>query len=99
MYGANASNPARKTLRIVVAKGQYEVRLRKITGDITADRESNVVAVSQLRSYQEDAGDYAGHNRLAMKVRATAQLNGAIDQLNVTASAACPVWTGSAWET
>ena len=57
------------------------------------------LAVSQLRSYQEDAGDYAGHNRLAMKVRATAQLNGAIDQLNVTASAACPVWTGSAWET
>ncbi len=99
MYGANASNPARKTLRIVVAKGQYEVRLRKTTGDITADRESNVVAVSQLRSYQEDAGDYAGHNRLAMKVRATAQLNGAIDQLNVTASAACPVWIGSAWET
>lgn len=99
LIGDSPTNAVRKNIRLPVARGKYEVRVRKTSGDVASNRESNSAAVSQIRCYQVDETDYTGHNRLALRVRATSQLNGAIDSLNAIGSAAAPVWNGTAWVT
>lgn len=96
--GKNPQKPTRHTIDVAVEKGQYEVRFRKVEADISTSRKSNKLTVAQIRCTQTDEADYTGQLRLAVRIKATSQLNGAIDELNVIASAKCPVWTGSSWE-
>src|SRR5690606_5744715 len=90
--------PTRRTVTWSVPKGQYEVRAWKVTGDIKNSRESNETAISQILAYQTDEADYSGQLRLALRIKATSQLNGAVDEFNAIAVARAMVWTGSAWE-
>lgn len=76
---------------------QFEVRVMKVTPDVNDSRESNETAVSQILAYQGDPADYTGQTRLALRIKATGQLNGAVDELSAIASATCPIWTGSEW--
>lgn len=89
----------RKTIRWDVPKGQYEVRIVKTTADIKNSRESNEFAVNQILCYQPDTADYTGQLRVAVRIRATNQLNGAIDELSAIAEVYCSVWdtATSAW--
>ncbi len=91
--------PVRTSVSRSVAKGQYEIRVRKVTGDVKDSRNSNEVAVNQILCYQPDTATYTGQARLGVRIKATAQLNGAIDELSAICSVSCPVWTGSAWVT
>lgn len=76
---------------------QFEVRVMKVTSDVNDSRESNETAVSQILAYQGDPADYTGQARIALRIKATGQLNGAVDELSAIASATCPLWNGSAW--
>lgn len=91
--------PVRWPVSWSVPQGQYEVRVMKVTTDISSSRESNETAVSQILVYQYDSADYTGQSRLAVQIKASGQLNGAIDELNAIGSASCPVWDGAAWVT
>jgi len=93
-----SSDIVRKTVTVEVERGQYEIRIRKRTADLDGNSESNATSVSQIRAYQADDADYTGQLRLGVSIRASAQLNGAIDELSAIASAQCWVWTGTAWE-
>ncbi len=104
--GASAINlsharraPLRRTFRISVASGQYEVRLRRTTPDETSDRNVSDLVWSQLRTYQPDTADYTGRKRVALKIKASGQLNGQVDQLNAIARAKTEMWNGSSWVT
>jgi len=97
--GGNSPTPVRQTINVVVPRGQYEVRFRKLTGDVSSSRERNDVALSALRTLRYDSTDYTGQRRVGLKIKASAQLNGAVDELSAIAVASCPVWTGSAWVT
>ncbi|MFY3082044.1 host specificity factor TipJ family phage tail protein [Achromobacter xylosoxidans] len=88
----------RRQVSWVVPEGQYEVRVYKETTDVNTSRESNETAVAQILAYQVDDADYNGQARLALRIKATGQLNGAIDELSAIISAGCPVWNGDAWE-
>lgn len=90
-------NVVRRLVRVSVPAGQYEIRVRKVTADIDTQLEKNSVAVSQIRCVQVDRGDYTGQLRMAVRIRASAQLNGQIDQLNAICKARCRVWNGSSW--
>lgn len=90
-------DPTRRTVGWSVAKGQYEVRVWKVSADIKNSRESNETAVNQILAYQTDEADYTGQQRLALRIKATDQLNGAVDEFNAIAQVYCPVWNGSAW--
>ncbi|MBN3003349.1 hypothetical protein JW897_06315 [Chromobacterium alkanivorans] len=94
----NGTNPVRRTLYHELPLGQYELRIRKTSGDVNSAREKNDFAMASLRSYRNDQTDYTGQRRVALKVRASSQLNGVIEQLSAVAAASCPVWTGSGWE-
>lgn len=96
LYGAK-QDPTRQTVGWDVARGQYEIRVWKESPDIKDSRESNETAVSQILVYQTDDATYAGQLRLAMRIKATSQLNGAVDELSAIAQVYCPVWNGSAW--
>ncbi|MBV2182341.1 MAG: phage tail protein [Castellaniella sp.] len=94
MYGAR-QEPTRTTVSWAVATGQYEIRVWKTSGDIKSSRQSNDVAVSQILCYQTDNADYTGQLRVALRIKATSQLNGAVDEFSAVAAAAAPVWNGA----
>jgi predicted phage tail protein len=91
--------PIRRSIVWDVPIGQYDIRISKSTPDINGSRDSNETAVSQILAYQVDSGEYSGQARLGVIVKATGQLNGAIDELNGIVTALCPVWDGSRWVT
>ncbi|WP_158677680.1 host specificity factor TipJ family phage tail protein [Chromobacterium vaccinii] len=95
----NSITPVRQTLRQDLPAAQYEIRVRKTSGDISSSRERNDFALAGLRAYRQDTTDYAGQRRVGLKIRASSQLNGAVDELSAMAVASCPVWTGSGWAT
>lgn len=97
---ANSSQtPRRANYWLDVPAGQYEVRVRKLTPDVTDSREQNAFSWAQLRSYQLDTTDYTGQTRVGLRIKATSQLNGTISDFSALVQASCPVWTGAAWET
>ncbi|WP_371818848.1 host specificity factor TipJ family phage tail protein [Achromobacter sp. SD115] len=90
--------PTRKTISWDVPVGMYEVRAWKVTADIQSSRESNQTAISQILCYQTDTADYSGQLRVALRIQASAQLNGAVDEFSAIATAWCSIWTGSDWQ-
>lgn len=89
--------PTRLSISWGVTLGQYDVRIRKITPDINESRESNETAVSQILAFQQDSADYTGQARMALRIKASGQLNGQVDQLSAVIAAYCLVWDGTAW--
>lgn len=95
MYGAR-QDPTRTTVSWAVEAGQYEIRISKTSGDIKSSRQSNETAVAQILCYQTDGADYTGQLRVALRIKATSQLNGAVDEFSAVAAAAAPVWNSAA---
>jgi hypothetical protein len=87
----------RRTVGVSVPKGQYEIRILKTTGDVKDSRNSNEFAVSQILCYQPDEADYTGQLRVALRIKATNQLNGAVDEFSAIAKASCEAWSAGAW--
>lgn len=95
----NSQKAIRTTFRFSVSPGKYDVRITRINNDSTDSREQTATNWSVLKSYQLDAGDYTGQNRQGLVIKATEQLNGAIQQLSATASSYALYWNGNAWVT
>jgi hypothetical protein len=83
---SSTRTPWRTTLRKVVPKGQYEVRITKVTDDVTDSRATCDIAISAIRSLQPDEASYAGQRILALKIKASGQLNGVVNQLSALVS-------------
>jgi hypothetical protein len=96
MSGAR-QEPTRREVTWNVPEGRYDVRVRKVTPDVNDSRESNETAVSQILAFQLDSADYTGNARLALRIKASGQLNGQVDQLSAKVTALCQVWTGVEW--
>jgi hypothetical protein len=96
----STAKPLRRTFTIPVASGQYDVRLRKITTNETSTSGQNAVQWIQLRSFQAQTASFPGQALLAVNMKASGQLSGAIDELNgILTAKPCPHWNGSAWVT
>jgi len=94
----NKQAPLRKTIARDVPIGQYEVRARKVTADTNSTSASNQLSWDALKSYQPDKANYGGQPRIQIKIKASGQLNGALNAVSIVARAgAVPYWTGSAW--
>lgn len=96
---SDTRKPLRRTYRLTVAQGQYEVRCRRTTADDTDAQAVSDLSWSQLRTYQPDLADYTGQKRVAVRIKASGQLQGQIAEFNALVSARCPVWNGSSWVT
>lgn len=97
---SSETKPLRRTfVSADLEPGQFEVRLRKVTKNVSSTRESNTLEWGTLKSYQRDSGEYSKHPHVGVKIRASGQISGALDSVNWMATAGqAPVWTGSAWD-
>ena len=90
-----------------VPRGQYEVRMRRVTVDDQSDNEGEFQTNTQEDSYwsslrtikHEDPLNLDGLALIAVRVKANDQLNGVIDQLSCDVEAYLPVYNGSTWST
>lgn len=102
----NSKQAVRRTIRIEVPeRGQYDLRIKRVTQDDQSDNEGEDQTVTTeqafwtaFRSYRNDPPFNAENlATVELRIRATDQLNGVIDQFNCTAQAVLPVWNGSTW--
>ena len=96
----------RVTLSRDVAEGQYDVRVRRLYTAQDVDKGDQYWSAqtqfqwTTMVAVQSDDATYAGMGRIGIRVRATGQLSGALDQLRMEAwSRPIPVWNGTAWVT
>ena len=83
-----------------VPRGQYEVRLTRIltTFDVDPTAMANDLAWNALRSIRSvQPFDVDGTVCMALRIKATDQLNGRIEDLSVEATSVLDVYDGSTW--
>jgi sulfur carrier protein ThiS len=88
-------NPVRRNMRFRVPAGdegkQFDVRLRRDTADRTDNTEVDTVVWSKLRAIENQSPvNMDGVALTALRIRATDQLNGIIDQFNGVVSSILP---------
>lgn len=96
---SNSTKQLRRTFESpMLNAGTYEVRARKVTKSITATNAANTIDWLSLKSYQLDNNDYSSHPHVGIRIKATGQLNGSLDEVSWLASQAeTPVWTTGGW--
>ena len=103
---ANSKSAVRRTVRVVFpSRDQWQVQIRRLTTDDqavnTGENQSVTTEDSYLTAFRSVTNtapiNKTGIARIAIRVRASNQLNGQIEQLNCTVQAILPVWNGSTW--
>lgn len=97
---AASRQAVRKSLQRSVANGQYEIRVRKpdedYAGEDTVVEDAYWTAVRARRN-----AAVVNHEEpvtlIALRIKATNELNGTIDQLNLMAIPKIRSWNGSSW--
>lgn len=72
-------------------RGQYDIRIRRVSADTASDRIYDKVSLSSIRTFTyRNPVNTANISGTAIRMRATEQLNGAVDEFNVIASLILP---------
>ena len=85
--------------------GQYDVRIRRTTADPTdspddTDRTVDKAFWTCLRTIKyQNPVNLKGMALIALRIKATDQLNGVVDQFNCIAHSILPAWNGFSWIT
>lgn len=89
---ASIAETVRRSYRIKLpARGDYDVRVRRITEDTDSDQIIDDVYLSAIRTFtNRNPVAQPGLNGTAARMRATDQLNGTVDQWNVICSNVIP---------
>ncbi len=88
----------RQSISFKVPKGQYDVRLKRITPDPTLDTVFDETHWTAIRTVR-----YAAPVRMrnlamtALRIKATDQLHGIVDRFNGVVHSILPDWDGTAW--
>ena len=94
----DSQSPVRHTVSVDLADDtEWDVRVRRTTDPVEGTRERDVLQFAALRAYQADTGRYDGQTRYAMRIRASGQLSGRLDQVSAIAHQKVPIWEGGAW--
>lgn len=79
-------------------RGQYDVRIKRMTADSTSDRIRDQATWSALKSITHinpvNQTDISGS---AIRIKASDQLSGSIDRFNVICQTIISYWTGNEW--
>lgn len=79
---------------------QYDVRVTRVStnwGTAAVGSQFGDLTWAILRTIRYTSPSTTGTEKVALRIKATDQLNGTINQFNCTASQPIPVWNGSAW--
>ena len=83
----------KRNLAWSVPEGQYEVRVRRVTADTDSSLISDRVYWTALRSIKPGVPvSRAGTALIALRIKATDQLNGVVDDLNCRVRSVVPDW-------
>ncbi|MGO8211827.1 host specificity factor TipJ family phage tail protein [Rhizobium ruizarguesonis] len=96
----NSTQAVRRTLTWAVDSGQYDVRVAKFTTDYVGDDTvSEAVYFSALRGRRRvNAINFPKPlSVIAMRIKATNELSGVVDKLNLLASPRIRGWNGATW--
>ncbi|MBY2997820.1 host specificity factor TipJ family phage tail protein [Rhizobium leguminosarum] len=97
---ANSPQAIRRTLSKTVARGKYDVRLSKSSSDYDGkDNVSETVYWTAVRGRRNEPviSFTKPLTLIAMRIRATGQLNGTVNTLNCIASPKIRKWSGATW--
>ena len=90
---SNQAKPIRRSLNWAVPVGQYDVRIRRVTADTTDTSISDQVYWTTLRSIrQQDPIRLKGVAKIALRIRATDQIQGTLDNFSVFVNSIEPDW-------
>lgn len=88
----------RYTISNLGGTDQWEVRIKRTTKDSTTQRVRDEATFTSLTTIEkDDPVNVDDHCLIALRIRATDQLNGMVSQFNCVAQSKLPTWTGSAW--
>ena len=88
----------RKGMQFAVTRGQYDVRLKRVTPDNTSSLVYDETVWTALRTIRYTQPiNMPGLAMTALRIKATDQLNGVIDRLNGVVQSILPDWNGTAW--
>lgn len=97
---ASTPDTIRRFLRLAVPRGQYDVRVAKISADYVGDDTvAENVAWTALRSRRNEAPITSDKplTVTAIRIKATEELSGVIETLNGVCSGLVTAWNGTAW--
>lgn len=88
----------RQNVTIPVTRGQYDVRLKRVTADSVDTSTFDEVVWTSLRSINNDPPVIGKWAMTAVRIRATDQLNGVISQLSGVVQSIVPDFDGAEWD-
>lgn len=95
---AKKTGAIRRSIRFKVPKGQYDVRLKRLTPDTDNDNIFDEVFWTALRGIRNESPiNLNGIAATALRIKATDQLNGTIEQFNGVVSSVVMDWNGEDW--
>ena len=95
---AKQAAAVRKSVSFKVPKGQYDVRVKRLTADATDDNTFDETVWTALRTIRASYPvNMAGLAVTALRIKATDQLSGVIDRFNGVVHSILPDWTGTTW--
>ncbi|MFC6838624.1 hypothetical protein XthCFBP4691_12380 [Xanthomonas theicola] len=91
-------NTQRVSIAADVAEGQYDVRVRIAGLNTDGSGATAKFTWSSMTSVQRDTATYAGIARIGLRIKATGQLSGSLDEVRCVAhQRAIPFWRDGAW--
>ena len=100
-FSGKRTNPIRHGIRwLVPGRGQYDVRIRRVSSDETSDRKFSDSVWSALRTITDRPPiDFPkGLAVSAIDIRATGQLSGVVNEVTGTVESEALDWNGTSWE-
>lgn len=89
----NEARTLRRSIAWAVERGQYDVRVRRLTPDTDDERVLDKVHWTALRTIRpDDPVTMRGLAKLAIRIKATDQLSGVLDTVNCVAHSILPDW-------
>lgn len=89
-------------LRWKVTSGQYDIKVTRVNtnwGSADANSRAGDLQWAVVRTIRHTNPSTTGTKKLALRIKATDQLNGTINQFNCIAAQPIPVWDGVQWVT
>ena len=91
-------NPLRLTFSATVPAGRYEVRARRTNQDSQSSKDQDTIVWGGLRAVLLDNTDYGNVTLLAIKAKATNNLNSSSsNRVGVIATRKLPIYGGESW--
>ncbi|MEQ1938625.1 host specificity factor TipJ family phage tail protein [Mesorhizobium sp. CN5-321] len=99
-FSAKTSKALRRSFRYPVTKGEYDIRVTRLTANSDSTKVLDDVTWTAIKSFRTDNPPISFGKPLAitaMRIRATKQLNGVVDTLNGLVTSVGKSWDGTSW--